>query len=101
IPPAGVIATTFTRKAAGELRSRILSWGYATVNQAILDAQHARRRRRERWLRDIDVNAITVGTLDSLAEQFLRDCRGPGEITPTTVEGFLAKGLMRRHGIFA
>ena len=56
---------------------------------------------REQWLRDIDVNAITVGTLDSLAEQFLRDCRGPGEITPTTVEGFLAKGLMRRHGIFA
>jgi DNA helicase-2/ATP-dependent DNA helicase PcrA len=101
IPPAGIIATTFTRKAAGELRSRILSWGYATVNRAIQDAHRARRRQRERWLRDIDVNAITVGTLDSLAEQFLRDCRGPGEITPATIEGFLAKGLMRRHGIFA
>ncbi len=101
IPPAGIMATTFTRKAAGELRSRILSWGYATVNQAIQDAQAAGNVTREQWLRDIDVNAITVGTLDSLAEQFLRDCRGPGEITPTTIEGFLAKGLMRRHGIFA
>jgi DNA helicase-2/ATP-dependent DNA helicase PcrA len=101
IPPAGIIARTFTRKAAGELRSRILSWGYATVNRAIQDAQHAGAAGRERWLRDVDVNAITVGTLDSLAEQFLRDCRGPGEITPATIEGFLAKGLMRREGIFA
>ena len=101
IPPDGVMATTFTRKAAGELRSRILSWGYATVNRAIQDAVASGDAAREQWLREIDVNAITVGTLDSLAEQFLRDCRGPGEITPTTIEGFLAKGLMRRHGIFA
>jgi DNA helicase-2/ATP-dependent DNA helicase PcrA len=101
IPPSGIVATTFTRKAAGELRSRILSWGYATVNRAIQDAVAAGNNVREQWLRAIDVNAITVGTLDSLAEQWLRDCRGPGEITPTTIEGFLAKGLMRQHGIFA
>jgi len=97
----GIIATTFTRKAAGELRSRILSWGYATLSQAIQQAQQAGNGQRAHWLRSIDVNAVTVGTLDSLSEQFLVDCRGPGEITPATIESFLTRGLIRRHALFA
>jgi DNA helicase-2/ATP-dependent DNA helicase PcrA len=101
LPPDGVMATTFTRKAAGELRSRILSWGYAAVNRAIQSAQLAHDQVREEWLRNIDVNSITVGTLDSLSEQFLVDCRAPGQITPTAIEAFLARGLLRRHALFA
>src|SRR5713101_2011972 len=27
VPPLSIVATTFTKKAAGELRSRILGWG--------------------------------------------------------------------------
>lgn len=100
IPPNGVMATTFTRKAAGELRSRILSWGYATINRALQQARQSHDAQREEWLRNIDVNSIMVGSLDSLAEQFLIDCRAPGQITPTTIEPFLAKGLLRRHAIF-
>lgn len=98
--PSSVITTTFTRKAAGQLRSRILSWGYATVNLAIQNAHQAGDPQRVQWLRDIDVNAIRVGTLDSLAEEFLIECRTPGQITPTTIETFLARGLMRRQGFF-
>src|SRR5690348_16030813 len=27
VPPSAIVATTFTKKAAGELRSRMLGWG--------------------------------------------------------------------------
>src|SRR5262249_41877549 len=52
------------------------------------------------WLSEIDINAVAVGTLDSLAEQFLADFRLPGTITPATIEAFLAESTMRRHGLF-
>jgi DNA helicase-2/ATP-dependent DNA helicase PcrA len=96
--PTGIIATTFTRKAAGELRSRILAWGYAAITHA-RDASLDHPQLHE-WLSQLDINGVTVGTLDSLAEQFLADNRPPGGITPTTVEGFLAAAVMRRFGLF-
>jgi DNA helicase-2/ATP-dependent DNA helicase PcrA len=100
IAPGRIIATTFTRKAAGELRSRALSWGYAVMNRAVADSAASHDVAREAWLRNIDVNALRTGTLDSLAEEFLVECRAPGEIIPATIEGFLAKSIMRRHALF-
>ena len=100
IAPARLVATTFTRKAAAELRSRVLSWGFATVTHALADAVASGDPTREDWLRNTDVNAVRTGTLDSLAEDFLVECRGPGEIVPATIEGFLAKSLLRKHGLF-
>lgn len=97
VPPPAIIATTFTRKAAAELRSRILSWGYAILDQAI--AQETDPARIQ-WLHGIDINLINTGTLDSLSEIFLADSRQPGEIVPATIEGFLAKSLLRRVGLF-
>lgn len=97
IPPAGIVATTFTRKAAGELRSRVLSWGYCILNYLI---QNEANPARLQWVRSLDINLIRTGTLDSLSEQFLADCRQPGEIVPATIEGFLANSLMRRHALF-
>jgi DNA helicase-2/ATP-dependent DNA helicase PcrA len=99
VRPAGVMATTFTRKAAGELRSRILAWGYSTINsartRAVGNPQLLHR------LTDIDINGVVVGTLDAIAEEFIADTRPLGGITPTTIEAFIARSIMRRQGLFA
>lgn len=98
--PEGVIATTFTRKAAAELRSRILSWGYATIQEAAQRAQQAGDGARLAWLKSLDINALRTGTLDSIAEEMLRDDQRSGEITPAVIEGFLARGLLRRNVMY-
>jgi DNA helicase-2/ATP-dependent DNA helicase PcrA len=96
--PTGIIATTFTRKAADELRSRILAWGYATIEVA--HAASAGHPQLQEWLSQLDINGVSVGTLDSLSEEFITDNRPPGGITPATVEGFLSAAMMRRFGLF-
>ena len=96
-----IMATTFTRKAATELRSRILSWGYQTVRAAADAVRAAGETQRLQWLEQVDVNSVKVGTLDALAEDFITECRLPGEILPATVEGFLVRGLAREHGLWA
>ncbi len=32
VPPRGILATTFTKKAAEELRSRVLGWGFRIID---------------------------------------------------------------------
>ena len=97
VRPEQIIATTFTRKAAGELRSRILSWGYAVLDYA---SQHAPNQSCQQWLSGLDMTQVYTGTLDSLAEEFLIRARQPGQIVPATAGEYLATSLMLRQGLF-
>jgi len=98
--PNSIMATTFTKKAASELRSRILSWGVATQQEAIRQAQTNGNSQRAQWLQSLDINQVKTGTLDSLAEEMIADDRQAGEMTPTVIDGFMAKGLLRKNVMF-
>jgi len=76
VRPEQIIVTTFTRKAAGELRSRVLSWGYAILDHA---SQHAPNQSCQQWLSGLDMTQVYTGTLDSLTEEFLIRERQPGK----------------------
>src|SRR6266498_1867527 len=95
--PAAIIATTFTRRAAKELRSRILAWGDQIRAELLAATLTATEKDR---IAGIDFNAVWTGTLDSFAETVLGQYRPPGAQSPAVIEDFVAKALMLCHGLF-
>ena len=91
IKPDEIFATTFTRKAAEELYSRILGWGdeiktYISFNSDDFEIIEK--------ISKIDFNQIRVGTVDKLAEEIMRENRQPGTNNPIVIEKFVANSAM-------
>lgn len=97
VTPTGIVATTFTVKAAEELRSRLLGWGFKLTDA--LDALPNLSKADRKFIRAVDINQVWTGTLDSLSEQLLRDHRLPGEQPPVLADEFVSKTLLLREGL--
>lgn len=96
IAPEDIVITTFTKKAAREIRSRLIEWGEALVDQALatpnLDPEDAAT------FRHLDVNRVVAGTLDSICQEALGSDRHADEPPLVTLEAFAANVLLQRRG---
>ena len=91
IEPNAILATTYTRKAAEELYSRVLGWGDEIKNHLMDNTDDFDRIMK---VNRIDFNLIKIGTIDSIAEELLRDYKKPGENQAIVIEEFVAKSAM-------
>jgi DNA helicase II / ATP-dependent DNA helicase PcrA len=94
VAPDGIVITTFTKKAAREIRSRLIEWGESFLEEARATAPTDDRA----FLSLVDVNRIVTGTLDSICQEALGSDRHADEPPLVTLEGFAAGVLLRRRG---
>ncbi len=76
-----------------EVRTRWLDWGLPLVELA---KQHPSLQSPDDqlWLRNVDLNHCTTGTLDSICEEILSDLRPAGTVPPVLIQGVPADQLL-------
>lgn len=97
IAPDEVLITTFTKKAAKEIRSRLISWGLPLVEELRRRAVAQGDTKQDAWLARLDLNLCKSGTLDSFCQEWLGAIRNPGEPQPIVLEEFASKILFARR----
>jgi len=95
--PASIVLTTFTKRAAAQLRSRILGWGFTIRNELVGNSQDASDLH---YLNNLDINRFITGTLDSLSEEVLGQYRRPEVAPPIVLDQFIANGVLLTEGLF-
>lgn len=98
--PEHVIITTFTRKAAEEIRARLLEWGLSIIRHLQANPPSSIPPGFADWLESIDINRFVTGTLDSICEEVLTTFRDPTDPAPVLVEGFVGNALLMFNGLF-
>ncbi|WP_409200991.1 UvrD-helicase domain-containing protein [Methanobrevibacter sp. DSM 116169] len=98
INPTEILSTTFTKKAANELYSRVLSWG-DKIKEYLIKKNSNDIDALEKISR-IDFNQLNIGTIDGVAEELLRVHRDPGTNLPIVIENFVANSAMIHSGLF-
>ena len=86
--PENVVITTFTRKAARELRTRWLDWGTILCIEL--------KSNPDINLDQIDLNRCRIDTLDSIVQQVLTEYRLPGTLAPTIAETSASNLILKR-----
>jgi DNA helicase-2/ATP-dependent DNA helicase PcrA len=98
--PETIVLTTFTNKAADELRARLIEWGLRIKNHLAAQPPQPAPAGFGLWLDSIDINRFVTGTLDSICEELLTTHRDPTDPAPVLVEGFVGNGILVRHALF-
>ena len=95
--PGSIVLTTFTKKAAKEIRSRVLGWGFQ-IKEVLLSTPQSQTD--QDYLTALDINRFVTGTLDSLAEQIMGEYRSPGSAPSVVLDEFIADSVLLREGLF-
>ena len=96
--PEAIVITTFTKKAAQEVRTRWLDWGLPLLDAA-LEHPELQGAEEQAWLRRVDLNRCVTGTLDSICEDLLGEYRIAGTVPPVLIEGYPANQRLMREGL--
>lgn len=95
IMPEQIILTTFTKKAAEEIRARLIEWGIT------LQEYLNKNSKSSKDLKSVDINRFITGTLDSICEDVLTTYRDPGDPAVVLLESFVSNAFFMWKGLFA
>jgi len=96
--PEAIVITTFTIKAAKEIRSRLVEWGTALIDAA-REGPFDMDPAQEEHLRVVDINRVVTGTLDSICQEAISSDRRPDEAPFTVLDPYAAKVMLQRRAL--